>query len=593
MYLLIIAKRDGMSEYLLSFKPTTRGFGEHDPSAVLFKDGELVFGIEEERLSRNKHAVNEFPIRAIRECLSFENIALSDVNRILLPYRPELVSKLVYNNVSEVVQNPALLADSEGGSPGSESGLYLLARNLNTYRLAKRGELSDIVRHRLEREFDDTCPPIETIEHHRCHAASAFHPTDFSEALVLTIDGRGEYDSTVVWRGDETGLERLRTYSHPNSLGHFYGILTEYLGYRAFNGEGKVMGLAPYGEANADIEAKIRDLIDIGVDYDVTALTTGGIEPGVRRLEELFGRPRNDRKGEFDDWQQDLAFTAQNLLEEIVVDIVREYSSVGSGNVGLSGGVALNCKMNKRVMELEEVDQLFIQPVAHDGGLAVGAGMVGQRPTDVAAMSHAYWGSAFETDEIKRILEKNKIDYEEPDELERTVAESIADGELVGWYQGRLEMGPRALGNRSILADPRTEESRDRVNRFVKHREEWRPFAPSMLEEAAEEYLVNAEPSPYMIKTFEVRPEKTDDIEAVLHPGDDTTRPQTVREDQNPRYYRLIEEFERLTDVPVLLNTSFNDHGEPIVRTPTEAIKDFYGMGLDVLVLGDVVVRKR
>ncbi len=592
MYLLLIVKRMSMPEYVLSFKPTTRGFGEHDPSAVLFKDGTIVFGIEEERLSRNKHAVNEFPIHAIRECLSVADIDLSDVDRIVLPYRPELVSKLVYNNIVGTIRNPSLLADSESGDPGSESGISLLAKTLNTYALAKRGKLSAIVRYRLEQEFDSSCPPIETEEHHRCHAASAFHLTEFSEALVVTVDGRGEYDSTVIWRGDESGLTRLRTYSHPNSLGHFYAVVTEYLGYRAFNGEGKVMGLAPYGKNNSRIETKLRDVIDVGVDYDVTALTTGGIEAGVRRLESLFGRPRNDQKGEFNDWQQDLAFTVQKLTEETVVDIVQEYSTVGSGNVGLSGGVALNCKMNKRVMELDEVEQLFIQPVAHDGGLAVGAGLIDQQPEAVPAMSNAYWGSEFEEDEIKRILEKNKINYEEPDDLESTIAEYIANGELIGWFQGRLEMGPRALGNRSILADPRTEESRDRVNKFVKHREEWRPFAPSMIEEAAEDYLVNAEPSPYMIKTFEVLSDKTDEITAVLHPGDDTTRPHTVREEQNPRYYRLIREFERRTGVPVLLNTSFNDHGEPVVRTPTEAIKDFYGMGLDVLVLNDFVVRK-
>ncbi|MFD1685875.1 carbamoyltransferase family protein [Halobellus litoreus] len=581
-----------MSEYLLSFKPTTRGFGEHDPSAVLFKDGKLVFGIEEERLSRNKHAVNEFPLRAIRECLSYANITLSDIDQVRLPYRPELVTKLLYNNVSEILRNPALLGESQGDDPESESGPYLLAKNLNTYRLAKRGALNEIVRHRLEREFDDECPPIETVEHHRCHAASAFHPADFTEALVLTIDGRGEYDSTVVWRGDKSGLERIKTYAHPNSLGHFYGIVTEYLGYRAFNGEGKIMGLAPYGSNNEEIESKLRDVIEVTSEYDVTDLTTGGIEAGVQRLERLFNRPRNETKGSFDQWQKDLAFITQKLLEEIVVGIVRRYASIGSGNVGLSGGVALNCKMNKRVMELDSVEELFIQPVAHDGGLAVGAGMIGQQPDDVEAMSDVYWGSSFEMDEITRVLEKNKIDYEVPENLEATIAEDIADGQLIGWYQGRMEMGPRALGNRSILADPRTEASRDRVNRYVKHREEWRPFAPSMLEEAAEEYLHNGEPSPFMIKTFEVRSERTDEITAVLHPGDDTTRPQTVNEDQNPRYYRLIEEFEQRTGVPVVLNTSFNDHGEPVVRTPTEAIKDFYGMGLDVLVLNDAVVRK-
>ena len=581
-----------MPDYQLSFKPTTRGFGEHDPSAVLFKDGELVFGIEEERLSRNKHAVNEFPIQSIRECLSSEDIGLSDVDEILLPYRPELTSKLIYNNISQSLRNPSVLLDTNESNPEQKGSISLLGKNLNTVILAKRGKLVNTVRYRLKQEFDGECPPIDTIEHHLCHAASAFHPADFSEALILTIDGRGEYDSTVVWKGSKNGLKRIQTYAHPNSLGHFYGIITEYLGYRAFNGEGKVMGLAPYGEENPEIENKLRDMIETGSDYDVTKLTAGGIDSGVQRLESLFGRPQNDQRGEFDKWHQDLAFTAQKLLEETVVDIVRQYASVGSGNIGISGGVALNCKMNKRVMDMDEVNNVFVQPVAHDGGLAVGAGMVGQKPTEVPEMIHAYWGSEFNSSNIGPILENNKIEYETVDDLESTIAEYIANGKLIGWFQGPLEMGPRALGNRSILADPRTEESRDRVNKFVKHREEWRPFAPSMLEEAAEEYLVNAEPSPYMIKTFEVKSDKRDELAAVLHPGDNTTRPQTVRENQNPKYYRLIEEFERLTGTPVVLNTSFNDHGEPVVRTPVEALKDFYGMGLDILVLDDMIVKK-
>jgi carbamoyltransferase len=243
-------------------------------------------------------------------------------------------------------------------------------------------------------------------------------------------------------------------------------------------------------------------------------------------------------------------------------------------------------------MEADGVDDVFIQPVAHDGGLALGAGLLDQRPADVAEMTDVYLGSGFGNETIVDLLETNKIDYREPDDLEAEIADAIADGALVGWFQGRMEMGPRALGNRSILADPRTEESRDRVNKFVKHREEWRPFAPSMTEAGADEYLENAGSAPFMIKTFDVVTEKADEIEAVLQPADETTRPQTVRPDQNERYHRLLTEFEDRTGVPVLLNTSFNDHAEPIVRTPAEALKDFYGMGLDILVLNDFVIEK-
>lgn len=247
--------------------------------------------------------------------------------------------------------------------------------------------------------------------------------------------------------------------------------------------------------------------------------------------------------------------------------------------------------MNKAVEQLDAVDKLFVQPAAHDAGLALGAGMLESTPTDTNTMTDAYWGPEY-SDEIDPVLEESKLEFEQVSNPEKVAAEALADGALVGWFQGNLELGPRALGNRSILADPRTVDSRDRVNKYVKHREEWRPFAPSMKEEALDEYLVDAAPSPFMIKTYEVREEKRDEISAALHPGDNTTRPQTVTEEQNTRYYKLLSEFEALTGVPVLLNTSFNDHAEPIVNKPVEAVKDFYGMGLDMLVLEDYVLQK-
>lgn len=582
-----------MPEYVLSFKPTTRGFGVHDPSSVIFEDGEPVYGIEEERLSRQKHAANQFPRRSIQACLDYCGLQLNEIDEILLPYRPELLSKLLSKNVQNVVSNPAFFRRSAGEeSPGTVLGnVAKVTDTLDKYLAARSDDLVKIVEMTLGKQFTGPVPSISTLEHHRCHAASAYYPAEFDEGLILTVDGRGEYDSTVVWRAKNGDLSRERTYPHPNSLGLFYGAVTEFLGYRAFNGEGKIMGLAPYGGPNDRIKRKLREVSKGGIDYDVTEITTGEIEDGVQKLEETFGRSRKKEPVDFTDWEQDFAFTAQQFLEQTIIEIVQRYTrEFNTANIGLAGGVALNCKMNKRVMELDCVENIYIQPVAHDGGLALGAGMLHSRTKP--QISSIYRGSAYRTEEIKEMLEINKLSYKEPDNLEHIVAERIANGELVGWFQGRLEMGPRALGNRSILADPRSEESRDRVNKYVKHREEWRPFAPSMLEEAADEYLINAEPSPYMIKTFEVEPNRSDEIEAVLHPADETTRPQTVREDQNPRYYQLISEFESITGVPVLLNTSFNDHGEPIVTHPTEAIKDFYGMGLDVLVLEDLILEK-
>ncbi|MFA9417388.1 carbamoyltransferase [Natrinema sp. HArc-T2] len=570
-----------MTDYLLAFKPAIGLYGQHDPSAVLFEDGTPVFGVEEERYTRDKHATETFPDRAIQACLDHRELVITDLDRILLPYDPPLRSEIASHYLTDAIR-----------VPGLGRKLSALEQTLVT-QIRSRFMPTRQIESRLE-SFGTPLPPIETIPHHRCHAASAFHPSGFDEGIVLTVDAKGEYDATVVWYADSTGLQRVRTYEHPNSLGLFFAAVTEYLGYRMFNGEGKVMGLAPYGNDNPEIESALRSLIDTGVDYDVTDLTKRwGTGHGVETLENAFGRSRKESPESFDQWEKDLAYTAQKLLEETVVDIAESaVERFGTANVALAGGVALNCKLNQRVRESPVVDDVFVQPVAHDAGLALGAGWSRQRPADIDRQTDVYLGPEYETNEIRATLETNKIEYAEPDDLERYVAERLADGDLVGWFQGRMEMGPRALGARSILADPRTAASRDRVNRFVKHREEWRPFAPSMLESVAEEYLVDGRPAPFMIDADDIRPAKTDELEAVLHPADDSTRPQTVREDQHPRYHRLISEFADITGVPVVLNTSFNDHAEPIVRTPTQAIKDFYGMGLDVLVLEDLVVEK-
>jgi carbamoyltransferase len=570
-----------MNEYILSIHPAVRMFGSHDPSAVIFNDNQLIFGVEEERLTRDKHAINTFPERAIRQCLSYCDINLTDVSKVVLPWDPNLYAQSFVSNIKQAVVGPE----------SARTKFY------QTGKAAKKSFVSmmfsvNSIETQLESIGTDV-PPIETRSHHRCHAASALYPAPFDDGLVLTIDGRGEYDSTVVWKATNNELRRIKTWEYPNSLGIFFAVVTKFLGYYPNNGEGKVMGLAPYGGKNHEIETTLRDLIDTGTDYDVTEVTSGGFESGVKRLENIFQRSRNTNRGEFTQWEKDLAFTTQLLLEEIVTDIVGEYTrEFNTGNIGLAGGVSLNCKMNRRVMELDETNQIFIQPVAHDAGTAVGAGMLECEPESVSEMNNVYWGPKFSAESIAETLDKNKLTYERPDDITRVIAERLAAGDLVGWFQGRLEMGPRALGNRSILADPRTEASRDRINEFVKHREEWRPFAPSMLEEEAQKYLKHPESSPYMIKTFATKPENRDDITAVLHPSDGTTRPHTVRKDQNPQYYRLISEFNDITGVPVILNTSFNDHSEPIVTTPTEAIKDFFGMGLDAFVLEDFMIEK-
>lgn len=571
-----------MSRYVLAINPGVAPLGSHDPSAVLFEDGRIVFGVEEERLLRQKHATGEFPARAIRAALEHAGIELSDVERVAVPWEPTLFGRALWNDLREAVRVP------ESATRRLRMAGWAIDHSVGSWLRS-----STPVENHL-RQVGTPVPPVVTEGHHESHAASAFYPSGFERALVLTIDGRGEHDATNVWLGDEDGLELVRTYEYPNSWGFLYGAVTEFLGFRAWNGEGKVMGLAPYGERNREIESTLRSVVETGVDYDVTDVVRGNITLSTQRLEELFGRGRRTESGGYTQWEADLAYTVQSLLEETARDIVEHYCrSLGVDKVGLAGGVALNCKMNSRVLGLDCVEQTFVQPVANDAGSALGAGLLQYDPSAISPMTNVYWGPDYDSEQIQTELQTNKVAHRQVDDVALFVAERLAEGELVGWFQGRLEMGPRALGNRSILADPRTEASLDRVNEFVKHREKWRPFAPSMLERAAGDYLEDPEPAPYMVKTFDVVPERVDDIPAVIHQADGTTRPQTVRQDQNPRYYRLIEAFEDLTGVPVVLNTSFNDSGEPIVNRPSEAIKDFFGMGLDLLVLEDVVVEKR
>lgn len=573
-----------MVEYKLAFKPAKHGFGDHDPSAVIFEDNSIVFGIEEERLTREKHAEGTFPYESIELCLEAADVSLSELDEIILPYEPERwldIDLMITHYKREV----ALEDDPD------EVGHLL---GVVDHYLSLWEDAVDRVKADL-RELDgsDPLPPVTTRTHHACHAASAFHLSPFDEATVLTIDGSGETDSTVVWHGTERDLDRVRTYKYPNSLGQFFGTITEFLGFRYGNGEGKVMGLASYGNRNEQIEKELYKHVRGGVDYDVTGLTDAGVRAGLARLESWFDRSRKTSTDEFDQWEKDLAYTAQEFLEDTVTSIVEGYcDELDCRNVSLSGGVVLNCKMNKAVIESESVGDTFIQPIANDAGLALGAGLVDEDPTSVEPMSTVYCGPSYSDDEITAVLDREGLEYTRPEHLERVVAELIADGALVGWFQHRTEMGPRALGNRSILADPRTEQSRYDINEYVKHREQWRPFAPSMTVDAADEYLVNADRAPFMIRAFDVTEKAEADIPAVVHSADQTTRPQIVTEDANPRYHRLLTEFGDLTGVPVLLNTSFNDNGEPIVNTPMEAVNDFLSTDLDVLVLEGAVVEK-
>lgn len=572
-----------MTETALSLKigPGLNSFFSHDNSVVVVNDGTILFGVEDERLSRVKHGKNRFPETAIRAAMNHTGLRIPDVDQLVLAFDPTLLTRRLTFEAQKILH--------------LESDLERLSTTQNKTRLyyIYMKKFADIIEEMFVQNFGRAPPSIKTISHHRAHAVSAHYLSPFRQSLVLTVDWGGEYDATVVWKADENDIRRVHTVELPNSIGLFYTIVTKYLGYHPFNGEGKIMGLAPYGRQNDEIYDKLLQYIDTGPHYDVEFFTSSGLDKGIEKLGELFDRPRKADNEPFDQWHKDLAYATQTILEEIMTNVVSYYCDfTGESSVALAGGVALNCKMNKRIRELDDVDGIFIQPVAHDAGVALGGALSVFPQSQVPEMDSVYWGPDHSPDGIVETLEEYKIDYNSPQHLERHVANRIADGDLVGWFQGRTEMGPRALGNRSILADSRTIESRHRVNKYVKHRENWRPFAPSLLREAADKYLVDATNAPYMIQTFDVVPEKVDEIPAVTHPSDNTVRPQTVTSEQNPRYHRLIEEFADITGVPVILNTSFNDSGEPIVNTPREALSDFYTMGLDILVLDDMVIEK-
>jgi carbamoyltransferase len=446
-------------------------------------------------------------------------------------------------------------------------------------------------------------PPLHFHPHHRSHAAAAFLLSPFDEALVLTIDGSGDSDCTTIWAGRGATLVPLHRIEIPHSLGWFYAAITEYLGFDAYDGEYKVMGLAAYGRDNPAFRARLETIVrpgPRGFDYEVdpTFLHHGEHTYSDRftdRLPALLGLPPRQGPRKIEPLHEDLAFEAQRLLEETVLRLVAHFQhETGLANLCIGGGVGLNVKMNSRLHRTYLFDRVWAFPIPSDSGLAIGAAIghwtaaTGQRPPPLA---HLYLGPSHDDDDIERQLRQCGLAYSRPADLAATTADLLAAGKVVGWFQGPLEGGPRALGGRSILADPRTLEARDRVNAAVKFREYWRPFCPSITAEAAARYLVKPDAAPFMILAFEATELARNTVPAVVH-VDGTVRVQTVDAATAPRYHALLAAFERKTGVPVVLNTSFNVKGEAIVCTPRDAIRCFAATGLDALAIGAFLVEK-
>ena len=564
-----------------------------DAAAALVVDGELVAAAEEERFNRIKHVAG-FPSLAARWCLEAAGLTAADLDHVAVSRDPTA-------NVG-----PDLVRTIRHGA----SARYLKER-LDHAALPRDVGAALAVACGLER--GGLRAQVHDVEHHLTHAASAFLVSPFERAAILSVDGFGDFCSTMLAVGRGTTIEVLDRVLFPHSLGMLYAALTQYLGFPHYGDEGKVMGLAPYGDPAPhrrtlrDVAAPAGELFALNLDYfthdeeGVDMLWDEGA-PSIGRifsdkLVDALG-PARDPGEPIAQRHMDVAASLQELLEEIELHLVaRLRERTGLQELCLAGGVTLNAVANGCLLREHAVERLYLPPAPGDSGTAVGAALHVWHHTlgnpRGFVMADAYTGPSYDDEQLSAALANAGLAAERlsDDALFATVAERLDAGEVVGWFQGRLELGPRALGNRSILADPRRAELRDVLNARIKHREPFRPFAVSILAEALGDWFEQAHPSPFMGLVYRIRRERRAEIPAAAH-VDDTCRVQTVEAEVAPRYHRLLEAFRQRTGVPLVLNTSFNEN-EPIVRTPEEALDTFRRTHLDVLVLGNYVVRRR
>jgi carbamoyltransferase len=547
----------------------------HDSSACIARDGEILFAVAEERLSRVKHDA-QFPVRAIRACLDFAGVHADSLDFICQGWSPPRVGFL-----------HDLSCYASGKQPVDSRALLNSTRYFLSMWHQRGGE------NRFRQAFGPSKARFRFVDHHLAHAISSYAFSGFKDAAVLVLDGRGSWEATSLWRGIDGKLEHVWTIPWPNSLGLFYAQFTQYLGFVPYSDEWKVMGLAPYGEPGVNVREFI---VPDDNPYRVSArLLIGHDSAPSAGIEARLG-PKRASESDIDARHKNLAFAVQDACEQAMLTLARAAAErTGCRNLCLSGGVALNSKANGKITASGLVDHLFVQPASGDDGVCLGAALApyldGGGKLPIHKMRHAYLGSESLDAEIEKTLETYKLRATRVADPAQTAAQMLASGKILGWFQGRMEFGPRALGSRSILADPRDPEMTVKVNNAVKFREWWRPFAPSLLAEVVGEYLESATDSPFMALTAQVKPEKRGVIPAVTH-VDGSARPQTVEREVNPLYWRLIHQFGERTGVPVVMNTSFNLRGEPIVCTPSDAIRTFFSSGMDALVIGGFVVEK-
>jgi carbamoyltransferase len=563
----------------------------HDPAACLVTDGVVLAAAEEERFTHVKHGKRpvpfstwELPFHAIDYCLREADIDLAAVDHVAYSFDPYLLLGRRRGDAAIALPlEPAEHPSDEWLSPWDP---LFLASIVNA-----PGQLLDGAPHHLEKRWRDVRARHHYrwhfVPHHLAHAASAFHASPFTHAAVMTLDGRGEKATTGYAVGGGNRLEWLGQVHMPHSLGLLYERVTEYLGFLHSSDEYKVMALASYGRPR--YLADFRDVVRLG--------EGGGYTIGPLRLEERFG-PRRPRGGSLEQKHHDIAHSLQTVLEETVLEISR-WLFAESGrveNLAMAGGVALNCVMNARLRDRGPFKNIWVQPASGDAGTALGAALwtdARERGTDERAwrMDHAYLGPQYSDDEIESFLKWTGVPYRRLSDVAEETADILVQDKAIGWFQGRMEFGPRALGARSVLASPIHSEMQGKLNE-IKDREDFRPVAPVVIEEEAGNWFERAHEAPFMLFVFDVKPDAADRIPAVRH-VDGTARVQTVGREQNPLYYDLLRAFQRRTGVPVLVNTSFNTRGEPIVCTPRDAVECFWTSPLDALVIGSFLLEKR
>ncbi len=571
----------------------------HHPAAALVVDGQVVAFAEEERFTGTKGGVVSVPARAATWCLAEAGLRLGDVDLVAYGwdcerYRLEMPARLAGQFVRH------RLARRSGPPPLGPRSRDRWLRGVHFLAVHRPGWVEHHVRHGLRRAGHlDPLPPLRYYPHHRCHAASAFWCSGLARAAVLVMDGSGEEVATTGWRGDGLELERLWSHDLPHSLGWFYSAFTEYLGFRHSRDEGKLMGLAAYGRPVERWVRAMEQIVRIHDDgsYDLDpawgkygTCTLG--EHFSDRVVQAFGAPRVP-EGPIEPRHEDVAWAAQRRLEEAVGGLARRVMrDAGSRDLCLAGGVAMNCKANGTLVG--QTDRLFVQPAADDSGAALGAALLGavELGDDPRhRQRHAALGPGFGADEARAVLDRVGARYEEPADLPSAVAERLARGEVCGWVQGRMEAGARALGSRSIVACPSDPEMKDRVNRAVKYREPWRPYAPSMTARGAEQLLGDRPDLPFMIVARPADGAAAEELPSVVH-VDGTVRPQTIDADVQPDWHRLVVEVGQRTGFEVVLNTSHNVRGKPIDRGPVGALGTFFTTGMDALALGPFLVVK-